>query len=107
MSKEDAVKMVLRASKGISVLDMGAPVSIYEMARKISDNIEIIGLQKGEKLVEEISTKNLIPTDDPKIFKIDEPTYPLGEIYDAVEEIKYFYGLYNLEGMLNVLKRYV
>jgi|SaaInlStandDraft_4_1057021.scaffolds.fasta_scaffold16678_2 FlaA1/EpsC-like NDP-sugar epimerase len=107
MSKEDAVKMVLRASKGISVLDMGDPVSIYEMAKKVSDNIEIIGLQKGEKLTEEISTKKLIPTEDPKIFKINEPTYPLGEIYDAVEEIKYFYGLYNLTGMLNVLKRYV
>ena len=90
MTKGEAVELVLQASaKGsedseaggkIFVLDMGAPVKIYDLAEQIirlsgqkpgSDvKIDIIGLRPGEKLHEELLhvSENLVPTQSPGLF---------------------------------------
>ena len=90
MTKGEAVELVLQASaKGsedaeaggkIFVLDMGAPVKIYDLAEQIirlsgqkpgkDVKIEIIGLRPGEKLHEELLhvSENLIPTQSPGLF---------------------------------------
>lgn len=91
MSIKEACELVLIASsysiKGklnLFVLDMGKPLKIYELAKKllrdhgynskeISRNIVITGLKKGEKMHEELSyNQNLKPTLNNKIFSIIE-----------------------------------
>ena len=90
MTKGEAVELVLQASaKGsedseaggkIFVLDMGAPVKIYDLAEQIirlsgqkpgeDVKIDIIGLRPGEKLHEELLhvSENLVPTQSPGLF---------------------------------------
>ena len=86
MTPQEAVAMVLLSyalgSHGeILALDMGEPVSILELARKLirlrglSESeapIEFTGLREGEKLSEEISSEReeLLPTAHPKIKRI-------------------------------------
>ena len=90
MTKGEAVELVLQASaKGsedseaggkIFVLDMGAPVKIYDLAEQIirlsgqkpgkDVKIDIIGLRPGEKLHEELLhvSENLVPAQSPGLF---------------------------------------
>lgn len=90
MTISEAVQLVLQAgaeAQGgeVFVLDMGAPVSILQLARQVIESagytvrdeahpdgdipIEIIGLRPGEKLEEELTlTDELITTKHPKIF---------------------------------------
>ncbi|MEE2932774.1 MAG: nucleoside-diphosphate sugar epimerase/dehydratase [Pseudomonadota bacterium] len=90
MTKGEAVELVLQASaKGsedseaggkIFVLDMGAPVKIYDLAEQIirlsgqkpgkDVKIDIIGLRPGEKLHEELLhvSEDLVPTQSPGLF---------------------------------------
>tara|TARA_Y100001978_G_C23547177_1_gene362671 strand:+ start:146 stop:562 length:417 start_codon:yes stop_codon:yes gene_type:complete len=90
MTTGEAVELVLQASaKGsgdaeaggkIFVLDMGAPVRIYDLAEQIirlsgqkpgkDVKINIIGLRPGEKLHEELLhvSENLVPTQSPGLF---------------------------------------
>ena len=94
MSIAEACHLVLQATvmaEGgeIFVLDMGEPVSIYELAKVLicdvglvpEKDIQIteIGLRVGEKLHEElgISTKTLLPTAHARIFA--EKTSPLSQ----------------------------
>jgi FlaA1/EpsC-like NDP-sugar epimerase len=85
MTIPEAVSLVLRSatlghSGEIMVLDMGAPIRIEELARRMIElsglipdkDIQIVytGLRPGEKLFEELSTneENAVPTLHPKIF---------------------------------------
>ena len=94
MSIAEACHLVLQASAmaqggEVFVLDMGEPVSIYELAKVLicdaglvpEKDIQIteIGLRVGEKLHEElgISTKTLLPTAHARIFA--EKTSPLSQ----------------------------
>jgi FlaA1/EpsC-like NDP-sugar epimerase len=86
MTPQEAVAMVLLSytlgSHGeILALDMGEPVSILALARKLirlhgfSESeapIEFTGLREGEKMTEEISSEReeLLPTAHPKIKRI-------------------------------------
>ena len=77
----EACKLVLEAGTmghggEIYVFDMGKPVRIVDLARRMIDlsgakdvKIEFIGLRDGEKLFEEVLTKEetTLPTDNPKI----------------------------------------
>ncbi len=84
MTVEEAVQLVLQASamgngSEIYVLDMGKPVRIVDLARKMiamaglraGEDIEIkfVGLRPGEKMFEEINleTEHRLPTTHPKI----------------------------------------
>ena len=90
MTTGEAVELVLQASaRGsedaeaggkIFVLDMGAPVRIYDLAEQVirlsgqkpgkDVKINIIGLRPGEKLHEELLhvSENLVPTQSPGLF---------------------------------------
>jgi FlaA1/EpsC-like NDP-sugar epimerase len=97
----EACKLVLEAGtmgKGgeIFVFDMGKPVKIYDLAKKMIQlsgmkNIEIkeIGLRPGEKLYEELlaTKENTLPTYHPKIMRAEVRKYPLDEINREYAEL--------------------
>ena len=85
MSIAEACRLVLQATEmaeggEVFVLDMGEPVSIYELAKALIQDaglipekdikITEIGLRVGEKLTEELGTNiaNLLPTANARIF---------------------------------------
>ena len=101
MTIPEACNLVLEAGAmgeggDIFVFDMGKPVKIYDMARKMIQlsglhNIEIkeIGLRPGEKLYEELlaTKENNIPTYHPKIMRAQVRRYPLDAIDAAYNEL--------------------
>ena len=104
MTIPEACNLVLEAGAmgeggDIFVFDMGKPVKIYDMARKMIQlsglhDIEIkeIGLRPGEKLYEELlaTKENTIPTYHPKIMRAQVRRYPIDAIdreYDALWDI--------------------
>ena len=94
MTIPEACNLVLEAGAmgaggDIFVFDMGNPVKIYDLAKKMIQlsgmkNIEIkeIGLRPGEKLYEELLAKkeNTLPTYHPKIMRAEVRKYPLEAI---------------------------
>jgi UDP-N-acetylglucosamine 4-epimerase len=84
MTMPEAAKLILQASMignagEIMLFDMGKPVKIYDLAKKMIElysekKIDIIftNLEKGEKLYEELLCKdeNIIPTENKKIMKL-------------------------------------
>ena len=85
MTIPEAVKLILQAAKmsagnDIFVLDMGDPIKLINIARRLiklsgyePDEdicIEVIGIRPGEKLAEELWNKGEVPlkTDHPKIY---------------------------------------
>ena len=101
MTIPEACNLVLEAGAmgeggDIFVFDMGKPVKISDMARKMIQlsglhNIEIkeIGLRPGEKLYEELlaTKENNIPTYHPKIMRAQVRRYPLDAIDTAYNEL--------------------
>ena len=101
MTIPEACNLVLEAGAmgeggDIFVFDMGKPVKIYDMARKMIQlsglhNIEIkeIGLRPGEKLYEELlaTKENNIPTYHPKIMRAQVRRYPLDAIDHEYNEL--------------------
>ena len=110
MSIPEAVQLVIQAgamSTGgdVFLLDMGEPVNILNMAKKMiylsgltpidEENkngdieIKITGLRPGEKLYEEllIGDKSA-ETDHPKIMKAHEETLDWETIFEGVENFK-------------------
>ncbi len=101
MTIPEACNLVLEAGAmgeggDIFVFDMGKPVKIYDMARKMIQlsgmhNIQIkeIGLRPGEKLYEELlaTKENTIPTYHPKIMRAEVRRYPLEAIDREYSEL--------------------
>ena len=104
MTIPEACNLVLEAGAmgeggDIFVFDMGKPVKIYDMARKMIQlsgmhgvEIKEIGLRPGEKLYEELlaTKENTIPTYHPKIMRAQVRRYPIDAIdreYDALWDI--------------------
>lgn len=89
MTIPEACNLVLEAGAmgnggDIFVFDMGEPVKIYDLAKKMIQlsglqNIEIkeVGLRPGEKLYEELlaTKENTIPTHHPKIMRAQVRSY--------------------------------
>ena len=104
MTIPEACNLVLEAGAmgeggDIFVFDMGKPVKIYDMARKMIQlsgmhdiQIKEIGLRPGEKLYEELlaTKENTIPTYHPKIMRAQVRRYPLDAIdreYDDLWQV--------------------
>ena len=101
MTIPEACSLVLEAGAmgeggDIFVFDMGKPVKIYDLARKMIQlsglhDIEIkeIGLRPGEKLYEELlaTKENTIPTYHPKIMRAKVRKYDLSEIDTKYAEL--------------------
>lgn len=104
MTIPEACSLVLEAGAmgqggDIFVFDMGKPVKIYDLAKKMIQlsgmkNIEIkeVGLRPGEKLYEELlaTKENTIPTYHPKIMHAEVRKYKL-------EDVDREYGLLHQE----------
>lgn len=101
MTIPEACSLVLEAGvmgekEDIFVFDMGEPVRIYDLAKKMiklskkeNVEIEITGLRPGEKLYEELlSTKeNTIPTEHSKIMRAKVRRYTEEEVDDKINEL--------------------
>ena len=103
MTIPEACNLVLEAGAmgdgaDIFVFDMGEPVRIYDMAKKMirlygfsNGDIEIIetGLRPGEKLYEELltSTENTLPTHHPKIMRAEVSTLSNKQICAFFDEL--------------------
>ena len=102
MTIPEACNLVLEAGamgKGgeVFVFDMGEPVKIIDMAKKMVKlsglelnkdiSIEVTGLRPGEKLYEELlaSSENALLTHHPKIMVAKVETYSLKAIKDHLE----------------------
>ena len=116
MTIPEACNLVLEAGAmgeggDIFVFDMGKPVKIYDMARKMIQlsgmkgvEIKEIGLRPGEKLYEELlaTKEDTIPTHHPKIMRAHVRKYPLDAIDHAYAEL--WDILEGLDGMQIVAK---
>ena len=101
MTIPEACNLVLEAGAmgqggDIFVFDMGKPVKIYDMARKMIQlsgmpNIQIkeIGLRPGEKLYEELlaNKEATIPTHHPKIMRAQVRKYSLEAIDNEYSDL--------------------
>ena len=101
MTIPEACNLVLEAGAmgeggDIFVFDMGKPVKIYDMAKKMIQlsgrhNIEIkeIGLRPGEKLYEELlaTKENTIPTYHPKIMHAQVRRYDINDVDNEYNEL--------------------
>ena len=101
MTIPEACRLVMEAAtmstgNQIFVFDMGQPVKIYDMAKKMiqlsgQTNVEIkeIGLRPGEKLYEELlaTKENTKPTDNPKIMRAQVRDYEAEEVNAMLEEL--------------------
>ena len=110
MTVQEAVKLVLESGSmaqgnEVFVLDMGAPVSILQLARQVIENagytvkedrnpggdIEIVitGLRRGEKMVEELTlSDHLQSTQHAKIFCAQERSIPEAETTTALRRLR-------------------
>ena len=110
MTIQEASQLVIQAGAmgyggEVFVLDMGEPVKILDMAKKLihlsgleirdADNpegdIEIVhtGLRPGEKLYEELLIgENVLPTAHPLIMSADEETSSWEQILDFIDQFK-------------------
>ena len=101
MTIPEACSLVLEAGvmgekEDIFVFDMGEPVKIYDLAKKMIKlsgkegiEIEITGLRPGEKLYEELlSTKeNTIPTGHDKIMRAKVRRYTQEEVNEKINHL--------------------
>ncbi len=129
MTIDEAVRLVLLAgsfSRGgdVFVLDMGEPVSIYEMARKMieaaghsirdEDNpggdiaISFTGLQTGEKMHEELLIgSDMLTTPHPKIMRAQEKMLSELQVASALQDLRRAIEARDLPLLTATLQRYV
>ena len=129
MTIPEAAQLVLQASvfsKGgeVFLLDMGAPVRIIDLARKLinlnslteknSNNpdgdieIQIKGLRPGEKLYEEmLISDNSEKTENPLIFKAKEQFIKAKDLWPEIDLLKSAIDNKNINTSLSTLKKLV
>ena len=105
MTIPEACRLVLEAAvmgqgNEIFVFDMGTPVKIADLARRMIDlagltpdvdiKIEYTGLRPGEKLYEELlaTKENTLPTPNKKIFRAHVREYERAEVIAAIDKLK-------------------
>lgn len=120
MTIPEAVGLVLKCgayAKGgeILVLDMGEPVRIMDLARKmivlngyqpdVDIKIDVIGLRPGEKLYEELQNKDerLVRTDLERVFCFSCTPENYEDVFSKVSQIR---GIADTEDV-NELKRFL
>lgn len=103
----------------IFIFDMGKPVKVYDLARKmvmlsgkeLNKDIEIVftGLRDGEKLYEELlnDQENTIPTHNDKILKAKVSEYLYDEVCQNLELLEDFINDRNEHKMVTLMKEIV
>lgn len=128
MTIPEAAQLVVQAAGleygGTFVLEMGAPVAIDGLARRMINlsglrirdatdpqgDIEIVysGLRPGEKLHEEVSLSgSLAPTVHPKIMRVEGEDNGTHEIDGLIDELHRGLGEHNLHAVVATIERAV
>lgn len=124
MTIPEACRLVLEAasfgnSGEIYVFDMGEPVKIIDLARRmiimagmkpdVDIEIKIIGLRPGEKLYEELlsNSENTLPTVHEKIMVASVREYDLGSVTENVDELIELSKKVDIQGTVKAMKRLV
>jgi len=126
MTIPEAVELVIQAGAmatggDVFLLDMGEPVRIMELARKMIElsgltvrdsltgsgdiAIEITGLRPGEKLHEELLIgDNPLPTMHPRIFKAHEEFIPWADLKEKIAKLSAALEKNDVEVMMEELR---
>ena len=129
MTITEAAQLVIQASSmaeggDVFVLDMGKPVKIYDLAKRmielsglslktklnVKGDIEIVitGLRPGEKLYEELLlSRNPLKTMHPKIFRSSEPYIELNELFIFISKLEKLILNNDYENISKELKKVV
>ena len=129
MTIPEASQLVIQAgamSAGgdVFLLDMGEPVRIYDLARKMVElsglqvrepenpegdiEIRITGMRPGEKLYEELLIgDNPLPTDHPRILKAHEDFLPWAQLEDWLKKLDASLNAHDLETARGILRQLV
>ena len=129
MTIKEAAELVIQAGAmaeggDVFVLDMGEPIKIYDLARKMiqlsglklkdqknpSGDIEILitGLRPGEKLFEELLIENnSVPTNHPKIFKAQDKFISWDQLELEIKNLEKSISSNDLKEIINILKKLV
>lgn len=124
MSVEEAVQLVLEASimgrgSEIFMLDMGKPVRIMDLARKMitlaglvpNEDIEIrlVGARPGEKLFEELrmDSEKLLPTNHNKIRIFESRQLAIGDLVPWVSQLQHLIWRGDREAVVAQLRKLV
>ena len=125
MTIPEAAQLVIQASSmsnigEVFVLDMGEPVKIYELAKRMihltgftikndsypNGDIEIkfTGLRPGEKLYEELLIgNNVTGTQHPRIMQEEEPHLPFEQLSEKILELENSIEQYDIENIIKIL----
>lgn len=119
MTIPEAAELVIQAAGMASggevyVLDMGPPVSIDELARKMislsgRENIEIeyTGLRQGEKLREELMISDQVTgTEHPNILQTWDEVVPWSKLRSDLDEIDHCCQTFDFAGLSALMERY-
>tara|TARA_Y100001968_G_C19453940_1_gene770808 strand:+ start:3208 stop:5181 length:1974 start_codon:yes stop_codon:yes gene_type:complete len=129
MTIKEAAELVIQAGAmayggDVFVLDMGEPVKIYDLAKKmiqlsglklknkdnLNGDIEILitGLRPGEKLFEELLIgNNPLPTIHPKIFRAQDEFIKWNELEESLKVLEEMIEDNNTERILSILEKLV
>lgn len=124
MTIPEACRLVMEAATMVTetrifVFDMGTPVKIADLARKMIQlagfevdkdiKIEYTGLRPGEKLYEEVlaNKENIIPTDNDRIFVAKVRKYAYEEIRSTVSELERLARKVTIPDMVILMKKTV
>ena len=123
MTIPEAVSLILQTGAmaedyGTYVLEMGRPVAIVELARKMIEimgvpnvQMKFVGLRPGEKLKEELSeeSEQQLPTDHPMVFQLTSEGDPADapNLNEVVDKMIYHARGQEAGKALNLLRRAV
>lgn len=124
MTIPEACRLVLEAAtltsgNEIFVFDMGEPVKIDQLARKMISlagfvpdkdiKIEYVGLRPGEKLYEEVlcNAENTLPTNHERIRVANVREYDYNAALEGVEELTRLSMLVEIPDMIRLMKKMV
>lgn len=124
MTITEAAQLVLQAGAmggngDVFVLDMGEPVKIFELAKKMIHlsgltvrdeynpdgdiEIQISGLRPGEKLYEELLIgDNVTGTQHPRIMRAEEDFIPFEELKDKILLLQEYIDSHDIENIIRV-----
>jgi FlaA1/EpsC-like NDP-sugar epimerase len=121
MTIPEAVSLILQAGAmaegyGTYVLEMGRPVAITDLARKMigimgapNVKIQFTGLRPGEKLKEELfeASESRAETDHPMVFRLSSEVKSPENLFEVVDEMIYYARSQENEKSVSLMHRAV
>jgi len=114
-----SLKLKKKVNNGVFVLDMGKPILIFDIIKKLIElkkrfnpnldyKVREIGLQKGEKMHEElVINKKKMMKINKNIYICSEPEYTFKSIQNLIVKINLAINNYNTNRLLNTLKSFL